>query len=806
MAGDISRSTFLQPKHYSGVRMQQGRVMMDADWNEQLDIRSYIEQTTNIDVIGYCGVPEGDPGFGITVQGGNLLISKGRGYVDGILCENDQDVLIALPSPAGATPDQPDLPGVDFTTAAGIFFSPLLTTLGGGPGFSLPPQNGIYVAYLDVWERDITALEDPSIREVALGGPDTCTRTKTVWQVKLLRLGDLTFTPTCTVAWNSYIQPSTGQMEAQAKPDPGNNNPCSVPAQAGYRSLENQLYRVEIHQGGAAGTATFKWSRENASVVASWVGTDPANSNNLVVSTLGKDQVLGFAGGQWVELTDDTRELWGIPGTLVQLTNAQMTSLGPTLTINVPPGTINFSDYPVNPKIRRWDEINTAAITLNSGAVPLTENTWIDLENGVQVFFVTGGYYNTGDYWLIPARTTTAISAPMVEWPTDNSTPPNPLPQAAAGIAHHYCSLASLQYNNGWTVLTDCRSQFPPLTGITSTGADKGIHVTGVNLGSEPLPNDSLVPITTLEKEQAIRVFCDAPVFPASVQQATCFLSVDHPYPLDLFTQTPIPIVLGFHTLILPGTVSTLSTTTASGTVNEIDLRLSTRFLVVYLTYLLFYMLENNLGYRLLARLTLKGDFIWGLNDSTLYLDGDVFGIARQDPDGTHTSLQFPSGDGKRGGDFGMWFWLGYAAGRLGVVFQQSSVSGANASATAYVILTSPAPTGGATIALSNQSLDQNGKPLPAPIGTMPASVTIGAGLTSTTFTITQITLPPNVTSASIQVTATYGNVTGQATVSVTSPSASPGGPTTVINPVTVAGGLRTTAKPIRAVDVGGLL
>ena len=36
MKGDFSRLTFDPTKHFSGVRMQQGRVQLDADWNEQL--------------------------------------------------------------------------------------------------------------------------------------------------------------------------------------------------------------------------------------------------------------------------------------------------------------------------------------------------------------------------------------------------------------------------------------------------------------------------------------------------------------------------------------------------------------------------------------------------------------------------------------------------------------------------------------------------------------------------------------------------------------------------------------------------
>jgi len=471
MAGDITRSTFHRKKHYSGVRMQQGRVQMDADWNEQLDIRRHVERTTNLDVIGQCGAPQpATANFAVEVQAGNLLIRQGRIYVDGILCENEQDVLLALPSPVGATPEQPDLPGIDCDTTGALSFEPLLVTLGVPASFApLPPTPGIYSAYLDVWERDIIALDDPSIREVALGGPDTATRSKVVWQVKLLRLGDPGGPQNCPTDFSAFV--STGLLAARAQPDPGNNNPCAVPAQAGYRRLENQLYRVEIDVGGAAGTATFKWSRDNASVVAGWTGQDGADPDNLFVTTLGKDTELGFSGGQWVELTDDTRELWGIPGTLVQLKTAQVTGQGPTLTIDPttasPAGPVNVADFPLNPKVRRWDQAATTTITLVGGAIAVQENVWLDLEDGVQVLFQTGGKYQTGDFWLIPARTATAISTPAVEWPADPSTS-KPLRLPPAGIRHHFCALALVQFNAGntWTFLKDCRPMFPPLTGI----------------------------------------------------------------------------------------------------------------------------------------------------------------------------------------------------------------------------------------------------------------------------------------------------------------------------------------------------
>ena len=39
MKGDFSRRTFDPQKHFSRVLMQQGRVQLDADWNEQAAIQ-----------------------------------------------------------------------------------------------------------------------------------------------------------------------------------------------------------------------------------------------------------------------------------------------------------------------------------------------------------------------------------------------------------------------------------------------------------------------------------------------------------------------------------------------------------------------------------------------------------------------------------------------------------------------------------------------------------------------------------------------------------------------------------------------
>jgi hypothetical protein len=437
MQGDITRSTFRPENHYDGVRMQQGRVQLDADWNEQVDIQQYRDHIIHADVIGSCGAPKEGGGFALEVQNGAPAATAGRIYVDGILCENEGENGQAV-----ALTAQPDL-----------------------PGFTLPADPALYLAFLDVWQRDISALDDPHIREVALGGPDTATRSQVVWQIKLLEVGGENATATCKddfPAFNDLTGATSGTLTARAQPETGTPNPCVVPPGAGYRRVENQLYRVEIHQGGPVGTATFKWSRENGSIATGWTAQ---NVNDLTVGTPGRDSVLGFAGGQWIELTDDSHELYddtqhptGRPGTLVKLlkVEGQVLTIDPSTAI----GSVQFGDFPNNPKIRRWDQPSGSAGALTV-EIPATNDGFIALEDGVEVKFEAGATYRAGDYWLIPARTITGD----IDWPRDSTNAY--LPQPPNGIRHHYCRLALVRFTaEAWQVVEDCRPHFPSLTTI----------------------------------------------------------------------------------------------------------------------------------------------------------------------------------------------------------------------------------------------------------------------------------------------------------------------------------------------------
>ena len=516
MPGDFSRRTFNPQKRYAGVEAQQGRVLTDADVNEQLDIGQHRTQTEAIDAIGRCGVPKTVGGFRIdkTPDGGDLLISPGRAYVEGVLCELDASPAgLSFPQGASAVQaavgslivdDRPleighwveisadngpkkviRITGVTAQTRLLSFDTniaqyrllpnPVIRRITtyltqpdypdpalAGPSVSPPGfeavvlDEGTYLVYLKAWQREVNALTDPHIKEVALAGPDTATRLKNVWQVNLWKVTPPPASkPDCATpfpTWTEEIAAGTGRMNARAVSTAGAAKPCLVPATSGFRRLENQLYRVEVHSGGPRAQATFKWSRENASVET----RIKVSGSTIIADDLGKDEGLGFKGGDWAEILDDASELKGVPHPLIQLNPPDPA----TREITTGASISTFSNQPAL-TLRRWDQ--TGAGATNAG-VKITAG-WMDLEDGLQVSF-SEGTYRSGDYWLIPARTGTGD----VEWPPFDVPNINPIPQSPLGIKRHYCRLALLTVAKfgAITEIQDCRNLFPPLTALTA--------------------------------------------------------------------------------------------------------------------------------------------------------------------------------------------------------------------------------------------------------------------------------------------------------------------------------------------------
>jgi hypothetical protein len=468
MKGDNSRETFSKDKHYSAVRQQQGRVQVDADWNEQVAIQQHHDRTEATDVIGPVGAPDGDDGFEVvwnkSEYNGNsypdLGIGAGRLYVDGILCEQDVSPTFYC--------SQPHLPKPPFTRRVDPSNpeSPLCLDLGTDEGKLNPGTT--YQVVADIWERHVSWVEDQHIREVALGGPDTATRVQTVWQVK--------------ITTGAYEDNREGTLSARTSPQETNDDLCSLTGATGYRGLENQLYRVEVHEGGTVDTgASYKWSRDNGSVVGRWVES-VAEANTVRVEIAGGTVTERFQAGNWIELTGDARELAGRPGILAKLQRVYddrleydpFSVIVPSDMTGLNTRTIAMSLMGAHPRVRRWD--GYGLVVESWFGTGQSDNKWLPLEDGVEVhFWEIGGkypqaHYHPGQYWLIPARTATR----SIEWPLNAEGIADNL--SARGITHHFAVLGQLTvvYGSNYELKAEVVDQRPIFCALTTIGCNGG--------------------------------------------------------------------------------------------------------------------------------------------------------------------------------------------------------------------------------------------------------------------------------------------------------------------------------------------
>ncbi len=420
MKGDFTRWTFDASKRYSSVRLQQGRVLLDADWNEQLDIVAHREQIANQEIIGINGVPDLDSfdvDFGENGENSKIKLEQGECYVEGILCENKQEDY-----------------KLEITEIPGIL-----------EGSEKAPTVGSFLVYLEVWQHHITAIEEQDLLEPALGGPDTTTRTQTYWRLKAEKLANKT---KWREEWGTLR--SNNEKKGKLKVESGED-------------LPNDLYRVEIHEvGDSVDNTTFKWARNNASMAARVTEIGDKKITILKNNQIQFPQQQGEKS--WIEITDEELVKAGKPGLFLKVDNVEDDN---TLLIidadTWPEGISNFKPAEKITTVRIWEaEARTIAFLEEEKTSQL-----IELEKGLKVNFVdaTIDYtkYRTGDYWLIPTR-----SQDKVEWAEDKESD---------GILYDYCPLAIVEYadDSTWSVKQDCREVFPALTEMArETELDNG--------------------------------------------------------------------------------------------------------------------------------------------------------------------------------------------------------------------------------------------------------------------------------------------------------------------------------------------
>jgi hypothetical protein len=454
---DISRQSFTARKSYSGVLMAQGRVQLDADWNEWDAILDRRRRVAMGDLVGEAAVsPLTTDAFRVEVSGGALTIGIGRLYLDGRLAENfgagapvfDADVENLVGTAPTPFTDQPWRPGVAAPT----------------------PTAGRHMVYLDVWRRVVGHLQDPGLVEPALG-VDTTARTQTVWQVRTLAVdgGVTCATPDADIAgWPGLIRSSAARLTTRNVTAPDPQDPCLLPPGAAYRGLENRTYRVEIHDQAPDGRWRFKWSHDNATVASAVTAVETLD--RLRVTQVARDDVKRFSPGDWVEVLDDRLELEAIPAPLRRILSVDDGTGLIGLETGLPAGLfVVDGDGVPEPsrhlRLRKWNQTGElrasdgellADLTDAAGPgvvrVPAAGET-VGIEPGIELAFTLAepaGDMRIGDHWIFTARTATGRIEEL------EAAPP-------AGHHHHYLRLAVVEADGEAFVgpASDCRPNWP---------------------------------------------------------------------------------------------------------------------------------------------------------------------------------------------------------------------------------------------------------------------------------------------------------------------------------------------------------
>lgn len=345
LPADEQRTTF--PRYrWTGARMQQGRVLLDHEWNLNVDAAARATKDAMRDVVGPAGVQEDSDAFLVSVLTPplDLVLQPGRMWVDGW-------EVVAPTSFRYSAQDQID---------------------------ALP--SGHVLAYLDVFQEHVQPAERPDeLIDPALVPVESSARTRIRYRVRVAP----TNATSCDAAFEGLntVGESTGRLTIDRATPTATSDPCDPPGDP-LGLLPEGLFRVEVLDGGTNASTRFAWSVENGA--AAVAATFSAEQVTLAPSTSVK-----FANGDLVEMSWLARRADRKPhGPLYKVTNVSASAAGDVLTL----------DRPVAAPVgacgivaRRWDgEVVGAAAAVTA------------LVHGIDMglrFTAGAGSYLAGDWW-----------------------------------------------------------------------------------------------------------------------------------------------------------------------------------------------------------------------------------------------------------------------------------------------------------------------------------------------------------------------------------------------------------------------
>lgn len=395
-----------------GVYQQQGRMFTDADWNAWV-VAFGVALEASLEGVA----PAGSPRLGGALE--NASADEPTSRWGKVFAGGAQAHL----APADGIVDSP----FEFGRQADL------------PAAPPPPADRPVNLYLDLWERPITVLEDPTIADPGLGGGDTCTRTRAMAQVKWCE-AELDPEVDLPRVGNAHLTLKLRGLSLGLDPC----DPCAAEVPLD-EEVGDYLFRVEVHDAvaddaGVVLEVTLKWSRENGAVQQAY---DAPGA--------------GITGEGWLyEWFDaDTERLAGVdPAAGYRPQRGRLT------TSPVRP------EAPPDSWLRRWD--GYCVLTREGGVWRLTEgrDMGVGLSEGrdpsshgrVEITDATvtlsleqlemrlgdtlrpfgGGRFLAGDYWTADLRNAVHASGDQVLGDIAGGVPP-------VGVRHGYLHLGRLE-------------------------------------------------------------------------------------------------------------------------------------------------------------------------------------------------------------------------------------------------------------------------------------------------------------------------------------------------------------------------
>ncbi|MGP1666453.1 MAG: DUF6519 domain-containing protein, partial [Rhodanobacter sp.] len=174
------------------------------------------------------------------------------------------------------------------------------------------------------------------------------------------------------------------------------------------------------------------------------------------------------AVGDWVELLDDDITLAQQAWPLRQVIAINMHSGSVSLSEPISSSKVPLPDPNRHALLRRWDQRSAARsgslqnpeAMSGEGVLTLLEGQWIELEDGVQIRFESGGLYANGDYWTLPAR---VADNGVLDWPQEMGADGELTAAAVAASGNHHYGLLGLTSSDGYN---ECCCRFPSICGL----------------------------------------------------------------------------------------------------------------------------------------------------------------------------------------------------------------------------------------------------------------------------------------------------------------------------------------------------